>query len=67
MTSPDIPEVHMTKPTFAEVCADAYAPPFGPPVLRIMDARGSVYITCVDRAMAEAAADAINAAIGVKP
>lgn len=67
MNSPDIREVEMTKPTFAEVCADAYAPPFAAPVLRIMDARGSVYITCVDRALAEASADAINAAIGVKP
>lgn len=67
MNAPDIREVEMTKPTFAEVMPDAYAPPFAAPVLRIMDARGSVYITCVDRALAEAAADAINAAIGVKP
>lgn len=67
MNSPDITEVHMPKPTFADVMPDAYAPTFATPVLRIMDARGSVYITCVDRALAEAAADAINAAIGVKP
>lgn len=33
MNAPDIREVEMTKPTFAEVCADAYAPTFGPPVL----------------------------------
>lgn len=67
MNSPDIRYVEMPKPVFAEVMPDAYAPTFGAPVLRIMDARGSVLITCVDRALAEAAADAINQAIGVKP
>lgn len=67
MNSPDIRHVEMTKPTFAEVMPDAYAPTYNPPVLRIMDAHGSVFITCVDRALAEAAADAINQAIGVKP
>lgn len=67
MNASDIREVHMHRPVFAELDSDAYAPHFAPPVLLIRDAHSVIRITCVDRAAAEAAADAINAAIGVKP
>jgi hypothetical protein len=64
ITDTDIKEVTMTRPAHADVPG---APNRDYIELRITDKDGArIYIACISREAAQAAADAINLAIGAK-